>query len=121
MQRFIKTTTSQSRSRQYKQTYPQSSATGCPSGLASPRVTTTVTISSNKDAPLSPSSKVRMSKYGEVIEEPLGSPLGTETVVEEEASESRRSLPVVDNIRNSKKLQEGWMELSDLKEQSHQQ
>jgi hypothetical protein len=120
MQRFIKTTTSQSRSRQYKQTYPQSSATGCPSGLASPRVTTTVTISSNKDAPTSP-SKMRMSKYGEVIEEPLGSPLGTETAVEEEVSESRRSLPVVDNIRNSKKLQEGWMELSDLKEQGHQQ
>lgn len=119
VQRFIKTTTSHSRSKGYKQNYPQSSATGATSGIPPPRVTTTVSIASNTGAPVSPSTKVHISKYGEVIEEPVDSHFDEErTAVShgDDGDESRRSLGMVNNIRNSKKLQEGWMELNDLKD-----
>lgn len=64
-----------------------------------------------------------MSKYGDILEEAM---IGDEhddesgTVVSREGEElakgpRRKSLPVA-NIRNSLKLQDGWVELSDLQE-----
>lgn len=127
VQRFVKISTSHSRSRQYKQNYAQSSATGGPSlasKMAPPRINTTVSVSSHAGPLPSPSSKVRLSKYGELIEESTDSPVETETstaVDEESADTKRNSLQVVDNIRNSKKLQSGWVELRDLNGQGRRQ
>lgn len=123
VQGFIKSSTSQSRSRKYQQEYQYGSATGGGS-TAPPRVTTTVSITSSTKAgtPL-PSPRLPMSKYGDILEEAM---IGDEhddesgTVVSREGEElakgpRRKSLPVA-NIRNSLKLQDGWVELSDLQE-----
>lgn len=121
-QRFLRTTTSQSRSRRYKQEYQYGSEAAGHSGIPPPQVTTTVSISSDKATLASPGTRVKMTKYGEILEEPVDSFQfdGSRTAVshddEEPGEPKRKSLQVVDNIRNSKKLQEGWMELNDFKE-----
>lgn len=65
-----------------------------------------------------------MSKYGDVLEEAMDADDEhddeSRTVVSREGEETgkesrRKSLPVT-SIRNSVKLQDGWIELSEVKE-----
>lgn len=124
VQGFTKPTTSKSRSGRYKQEYPYGSSAGGGSAVLPPKVTTTVSISSTtrEGTPL-PSPRLPISKYGEILEETVNDERDDEsrTVVSHEGDESpkesrRKSVPV--NIRSSLKLQDGWMELSDLREQN---
>lgn len=123
VQGLVKTTTSESRSRRYKQEYPYGSSAGGRSGVP-PKVTTTVSItSSTRGTPL-PSPRLQVSKYGEILEETVNDECDDEsrTVISHEGddpSKGSRRTSIPANIRNSLKLQDGWMELSDLKEQDH--
>ena len=126
-QRVIKTTTSQSWSRRYKQDYgAQSSALASPTAgtFPPPRITTTISISSNKEALPSPGHNAQFTKFGAIDEQPIDSDSQSESATavsrtEGEEDPRRTSLPVVDNVRNSRKFQGGWLELKDLKEQGH--
>ncbi|RJE26966.1 hypothetical protein PHISCL_00667 [Aspergillus sclerotialis] len=124
VQGLVKTATSESRSRRYKQEYPYGSSAGGGSAVP-PKVTTTVSITSSTrgGTPL-PSPRLQVSKYGEILEETVDDERDVEsrTVIAHEgddpSKESRRK-SVSANIRNSIKLQDGWMELYDLREQDH--